>query len=175
MAELARITLVAMARSGEVLIVRDASGQTWLYQPEGAGGSGRIDEETIEWAMRSLGLVSVMASFNSWEELDDYRQRRASEATPSVLTDPRNFDLADVQRLRVVAERWADAGRGVDARRLVLRLLHVPAVLTDPKTHDDLVRLVERLDTLTLPSMPKSPNGRKAAARERWRAILPAA
>ena len=92
------IILVAMAPSGETFITRDSSGRLWLHQPEGAGGAGPIDETSAMRAVADHGFEPVDRQFADWASLDDFRPRRAAQATPAVVVDINAFDLEDVDR-----------------------------------------------------------------------------
>lgn len=139
------ITLVSMAPSGETFIARDRSGRLWLYQPEGAGGAGPIDEALAERAVADHGFDHVDRGFATWADLDQFRQEQAARVTPDVMIDRDGFDRHDVERLLGVAKRWIARGEGHLARRLVTELLRVPAVRSDPELLDKLVSVVEEL------------------------------
>src|SRR5437588_3073505 len=125
------ITLLAMAPSGETFFARDRSGRVWLYQPLGAGAPEVVDEDLAERAIADHGFDRIGQGFRTWQALDDFRQVHAERLAPRVKLDRNDLDLDDVARFLAVAQRWATEGEGPRARKLLLRLLRVPAVRAD--------------------------------------------
>jgi len=169
------ITLLAMAPSGETFITRHGRGRVWLHQPEGAGGAGPIADTVVERAVADHGFDRIDQDFETWAALDEFRQARAARVTPPVVVDRDALDLDDVRWLIGVGERWRAKGEGARARRLVLELMRVPAVLGDAESHELLVTCLEQVDEppIVVASAPSSPL--KARAQERWQVLQNAA
>lgn len=162
------VGLVAMAPSGEAL-VRDPDGRLWLLQPEGAGGSRPLSPETASYVIPRAGLKPIDRDFESWAELDAWRNEKAARITPGVTVDRDALDGTDVERLLGVARRWAAAGEGNRARQLVFELLRVPALLGDPVLHDGVVAFAQSLAQPPVEVVAPPPaDPLKAAARHRW-------
>jgi hypothetical protein len=161
------LKLLAMARSGGTLIIRHRDGRLWLYPPEAAGEPQVIGDARANELIARAELEPVDREFATWEELDEFRQRRAAESIPQRAVDIARFDLHDVERLVGVAERWR-ADRASDrARRLLLKLLHVPAVRADASMHEQIVGLLEELEEPRLQLHLEPATELQIAARER--------
>ena len=159
---------MAMAPSGETVIVRDRSGRVWLHPPQGAGRPEVIDEALAQRAVADHGFERIDRSFQSWEQLDRFRQERASRLNPKVVVNRDALDLEDVERLTAVGRRWVAEGQGARARGLVVELLRLPAVRADGEAHDRLLAFLEELAQPRLSVVSKPLTRRQAAARERW-------
>jgi len=156
-----------MPASGEVFLVRDFDDVLWLISPPGAGGPERVDDEVVERAVTDHGFELIGQRFDSWEELDGERQRRAGIGAPEARVDVDSFDEEDVERVLRTAERWRSDGHGPRARRIAHRLLDAPVLMTDPALHRRLARFLQRLDETPV-SVPRTVvDPRLAAARER--------
>jgi len=170
------ITLLAMAPSGETFIVRHPNGQVWLIQPAGAGEPELVDEEVVARAVADHGFHRLDEEFESWADLDDFRQRRAAEVTPEVIVDRDALDLDDVRQFLDAGRRWVADGEGPLALSLALELLRVPVVRADPQALDSVVSFLETLNAAPpdIHSQPTTPL--QSAARDRWRqSVLSAA
>ena len=165
------IRLLAMAPSGETLVVRDRGGRVWLHPPQGAGRPELIDEALADRVVADHGFERIDQPFPSWEALDSFRQERAARLAPEVVVDRDALDLGDVERLWAVARRWAVEGQGVRAKRLAFELLRVPAVRADEATHDALVSFVEELEEPRLVTRSRAGTSLQSAARERWQSL----
>ena len=82
------VSLLAMTPSGEALIVRDERGETWIHQPESVGGVVLFDANLVEQAIAEHGLDRINREFANWQDLDQFRQERASAVTPDVMRLP---------------------------------------------------------------------------------------
>lgn len=170
-----KVTLLAMAPSGEVLVARDAVGQVWLIRPEGAGGPEVIDEGLAERGIADSGFHRIDREFSDWRSLEEFRQERAAESAPAVVVDRDSLDVEDVRRLLKVARRWIAEGDGPRARRLALELLRVPAVRAHKQAHDTVVSLLEELDGAPMQVRSTPATELQSAARDRWREVKKAA
>jgi hypothetical protein len=162
------ITLIAMSPAGSTLVVRDEVARVWLYPPEGAGHPQVIDPETMEQAIARGDLERVGREFESWGDLDAFRQQRAAQATPDETVYAESFDLDDVESMIEVAERWLSEGNGERARLLAFRLLRVPIVRADSRACDRVLGLLERYGRPSLPLHTQPPTSLQAEARDRW-------
>lgn len=168
--------LVAMAPSGEALVVRDEAGRLWLIQPEGAGGRRSLTPDEALQVVAGAGFDRIDRRFDSWPELDAWRNQRAGAITPAVVVDRDALNRGDVERLLTVAKELASGGEGSRARRLAFELLRLPVVLGHPDLHDAMVSFAQSLDlTPVVPQARPAGNGLHAAARARWRTLTPAA
>ena len=165
------IKLLAMAPSGETLVVRDRSGRVWLHPPQGAGRPELIDEAVAERSVADHGFDRIDQAFPSWEALDSFRQGRAARVTPDVVVDRAALDMRDVERLWAVARRWVVEGQGPRARRLAYELLRVPAVRADEATHNGIVSFVEGLEEPRLATRSRPATELQSAARARWQSL----
>lgn len=164
------ITLLAMAPSGETFFARDQFDRVWLYQPRGAGPPAVVSEPVVERAVVAHGFERMEVAFPTWQALDEFRHEQAVNLAPLVDFDQDAIDLDDVLRLVTVGRRWIDEGEGVRARKLVLRLLRVPAVRADDAAHERLLGLLETVNEpppLVFQSQTTT-EPVKAAAHERW-------
>ena len=165
-----RITLLAMAPSGETYLARDRFGKVWLFQPVGAGETTEVDAGLVERAVAFGGFDRIDEHFDSWDELERFRQVRAALVVPDVVVDPERLDGDDVTEMLVVATRWRDAGEPVRAQRAVLALLRLPIARADPDLNERLVSFLEGLTQppARFPSEPRT--AMHQAARERYAA-----
>lgn len=161
-----QVTLVAMAPSGEVFLVRDA-GVLWLVSPPGAGGPERVDEDAVEVAVAQHGFELIDERFDGWEALDAERQRRAGLDAPAIALDVASFDATDVVRVLGIAERWQAAGSVERPRRVAHRLLEAPAARADDELYARLTLLLRRLDESPVPARPVLVDEPHHAARQR--------
>lgn len=163
-------TLVAMARSGETFITRRERYGLWLHLPAGAGGAGPIDEKAAERAVADHGFTRINQDFETWDELECFRQREAAKFAPPLEIDPAELDGEDVLRMLDVARRWSTEGDLSRSRRLLHRLLRVPVVVARTDLHDELVAALEDLDeadvVVLVREAPSDPL--KAEARRRY-------
>jgi hypothetical protein len=164
-----------MAPSGEVFITLDSGGRQWLHQPEGAGGDGPVDDETVLRAIADHGFDRIDREFPDWAALDAFRQERAALVTPPVVVDQDAFDLTDVAELLSVGREWKAEGDVSGAWRLVIELLRVPAVRADTAVHESLVVFLAELSKPELGPAPGSPSPAKDRARKRWQQVKNAA
>lgn len=163
-----RITLLAMAPSGETFLARDRFGKVWLFQPVGAGETAEVDAGLVERAVAFGGFDRIDEQFDSWEELHQFRQDRAALVVPDVVVDSDRLDDRDVTEMLDVATRWRDAGEPVRAQRAVLALLRLPVARGDANLNERLVSFLEGLaqPPARFPSEPRTAEHR--AARERY-------
>ena len=170
-------TLVAMSRSGETFITRSKRHPLWLHLPPGAGGSGPLDEAGAERAVADHGFVRIDKDFATWDDLDAFRQEEAANFAPPVAIEPAGLDAEDVQEMLDVARRWSTEGEPGQSRRLLLRLLLVPAARAEADLQDRIVAALEALDEpdlgLRLRQLPTDPL--KLAARRRYAGVDAAA
>lgn len=167
------ITLLAMAPSGETFFARDQFDRVWLYQPLGAGEPKVVAERDVERAVTAHAFERFEREFPTWQALDDFRHEHALNLAPLVVSDDDELDLDDVERLSDVARRWISEGKGVQARKLVLRLLRLPAVRVDNTMHERLLGVLEALSeppTIVFRSSETEPV--KEAAHDRWEQLL---
>jgi hypothetical protein len=162
------VTLVAMTRSGATLVLRDRVDRLWLYPPEGAGRPRVVSPELADQVIARQDMERVDRDFQSWQDLDEFRQERASALTPTTIVDLQALDPDDIESLLGVAERWRAEGDAERARRLVIKLLGTPVARADEALHARLLALLERLEEPRLDIRPGPRTPRQAAARERW-------
>lgn len=162
-----RLNLLAMSSAGTTLVLRDRAGQRWLYPPAG-GQPRKLDAEHAERLIAHGELVPVEQDFDSWVELDAFRQARAAEAMPSQAVDVERFDRHDLELMLSVAREMRSEGDSERARLLVLRLLRAPDATSDRDVYEELLGFLERLEhpSLALVEQPSTPIQQKA--RERW-------
>jgi hypothetical protein len=163
-----RITLVAMSPAGTTLVLRDRISRLWLYPPRGAGQPRVLDEEAIERVIARADLERVGREFESWPELEDFRQLCASRMAPPEAVDLKSLDGVDVERTIDVAERWLADGDGGRARQLVVALLDVPAALSDDATRRRLVELLKQMEQPPMPIHPEAATQLQRDAHERF-------
>lgn len=169
--------LVAMARSGETFVTRRDRYGLWLHLPPGARGAGPVNEAEVERAIADHGFVRIDREFATWIELDDFRQREAATFAPPVEIDAAALDVEDVRRMLTVAHRWAAEGRVGQSRRLLVKLLRVPAARRDDDLNLQLAMALEALEdaALVVPLREQPTDERKVAARNRWLNVVAAA
>jgi hypothetical protein len=166
------VTLVAMPRSGETFLARDAFGTLWLYPPEGAGESMVVDESAIEEAVRRHDWDRIDATFDTWEELDADRQRRAAELAPFRDLGIADYDSVDVHRLVDGARTFAQEGDHVAARTVLHRLLgEVTVVREDRELFELVTRLLMELDASSRRPSRRDVTGVSPENRERARRL----
>lgn len=168
-------TLVAMARSGETFITRRERHGLWLHLPPGAGGAGPVDEAAAERAVADHGFLRFDQQFETWAELDDFRQQEAAKFAPPVVIDPAELDAEDVERMLGVARRWAADGEAGQSRRLLLRLLRVPVVTPGTGAHDQILAALEALGDPRNVVQLQPTDPLKVEARRRWADVVTAA
>jgi len=141
------ITLVAMPRSGETFLVRDASGTLWHFPPAGAGEATAVSESAIDEAVRRHNWDRIDATFDTWGALDADRQRRAAALAPGRDIGIVDYDAVDVRRILSGACARAQAGEPGAARAMLHRLLReVTLVREDCELHDEITQLLMDLD-----------------------------
>jgi hypothetical protein len=166
------VTLVAMPRSAETFLVRDASGTLWLCPPAGAGEPTVVEESAIDEAVRRHDWDRVDATFDTWEALDADRQRRAAELAPLRDTGIADYDAVDVQRIVDGARAFARDGDHAGARTMLHRLLReVTLVRKDGELFDMITRLLVELDTAGRQPPRRDVTGIRAEHRERARRL----
>jgi hypothetical protein len=163
------ICLIAIAPSGAVLVVRDRDGRLWLYPPEGAGVPRMLDDRLAEQVIARQGLKRVDREFGTWAELDEFREEYAAQTAPDVKIDVAGLDAEDVEGFLAVAERWLADGDLDRSRRLLVRLLRVPALGENADTYERLVTMLEGFDAPPRPALRSEPRTPlQEAARERF-------
>lgn len=168
------ITLLALAPSGETLMVRDRSGRIWLIRPPGAGPSQLVDVPVVERAIADHGFLRIEQDFENWETLEAYRQERAAEIMPGVAVSRHALDSEDVRRLLGVARRWITDDRGPQARALALELLRTNAARQDINLHEELVSFLADMNELRPDFVSEPATPLQASARQRWSESLAA-
>lgn len=149
------VTLVAMPRSAETFLVRDASGTLWLVPPVGAGTAHMVDDSAIDEAVRRYGWDRIDAGFDSWEALDVDRRLRAAALAPGREIGVADYDAADVQRIIGGARARYQAGEVAAARVMLHRLLReVRLVRESIDLHNQITDLLLELDAAS-PSPPR--------------------
>lgn len=73
-----RVTLLAMAPSGESYMVSDAADRVWSIRPPGAGEPRMVETEMVDIAIAKHGFERVDREFQSWAEADRFRLERAT-------------------------------------------------------------------------------------------------
>lgn len=142
------LTLVAMPRSGETFLVRDASGTLWLVPPDGAGEPMAVDESAVEDAVRRHDWDLIDVAFDTWAALDADRQRRAAELAPGRDIGIADYDAVDVRRILDGARDAAGAGDHAGARTMLHRLLReVDLVREDGELFDTITSMLVELDS----------------------------
>jgi len=169
--------LVAMAPSGETFISRSKRHGLWIHLPPGAGGTGPLDAASADRAVADHGFIQIDRDFDTWDQLEGFRQEEAAKFAPPVVIDPADLDDEDVREMLEVARRWMVEGEASQSRRLLLRLLLVPATLADVELHAEIVAALSALSEaapgLRLRGEPTDP--RLLAARRRYDGVVAAA
>ena len=143
----AGITLLAMPRSGEILLVRDAAGTTWLIHPPGAGEPEIVTEDVVGEAVARHGWDRVDETFPSWAELDVARQRRVAETAPQGRVDVSRFDAEDVRRVVGIVSAWLRSGEVNRGRRALHRLLRDATIIRrDEQLFSAVTEMLTELD-----------------------------
>jgi len=162
------MTLVAMPRSGETFLVRDASGTLWLFPPDGAGESVVVGESAIEEAVRRHNWDRIDATFDTWQALDADRQRRAAALAPGRDIGIADYDAVDVRRILDGARATAQEGEPAAARTMLHRLLREVTLLReDDGLYDEVMDLLVDLDTTGRRSPRRGVAGVRAEYRDR--------
>jgi len=163
-------TLVAMPPSGEVYIARDNDGTQWLIQPPGAGDPEPVTDEVVEQAVIDHGFDRIEQSFETWDELDAERQRRAGIGLTAMRVDVERFDAEDVRQMMRALRRCRQRGEILRARRVAHRLLRAPVILEDDVQYRALVQFLEELDAVPSPALlipTNDEDSERAPARRR--------
>jgi hypothetical protein len=162
------ITLLAMAPSGETYLARDRGGRIWLIQPLGAGENEVVDTDLVERAVADGGFDRIDAQFNSWEELDRFRQERAALVVPDIVVDRDRLDAEDVDEMLAVVRKWIDGGERARARRATFAFLKLPIARTEATIHERLVAILEELERPLMRFQSQPVTATQRAARDRW-------
>ncbi len=164
--------LLAMTATGDVVFAEDGAGQIWLSEALSEDGPLLVDAGAVDDAVAKHHLTRVDRSFDSWEELDDFRVQQAEAFLQRFAPRPHDLTADDVRRgLRQIERRIRKRERPI-ARRLALHLLDLDVVRLDETLHREVVRA---LDAATTPSgttwlgQPAPPSERAVRARERVR------
>lgn len=163
-----RITLLAMAPSGETYLARDRAERVWLFQPIGAGEPEIVDPSLVGRAVAHGGFDRVDRDFESWDDLDRFLNDRASLVVQEFVRDPSELDSHDVARLLAVARSWMDDGHHRRATQTALALLSLPAARADVAVHDRLVALLVELGQPSPRWRSEPKTDAQRAVRERW-------
>jgi hypothetical protein len=163
------LRLVAMARSGEALIIRAAGDRLLLYRAAGLGGTASLSAEDAERVIAAAGFDRIDADFADWAELDEFRTERVRTLLPPLADDLDTMTIADVTPLVDLAERWLKEGRTPAAAALARRLLDdVPALAAEEVATQRLRRIIVDESRLLLPPS-QTRNPWKQRALDRWR------
>jgi hypothetical protein len=166
--------LVAMAQSGETFISCTPERGYWLHLPAGAGGSGPIDEATVQRSIAEHGFVRVDEEYASWPQLDQGIQDRTQ--SPAVIVDQNLLDVEDIVDLLDVAQQWIVNDEGQRASHLVSNLLRIPIVRRDDALFEKVTAILLELTGTPLTSVRRlSLRPIQAAARYRWGTLRAAA
>ncbi|MDQ1745102.1 MAG: hypothetical protein QOE23_3441 [Pseudonocardiales bacterium] len=166
------VTLVAMPRSAETFLVRDAAGTLWLCPPDGAGESLAVDESAIEEAVRRHDWDRIEATFDTWEALDADLQRRAAELAPGRDIGIADYDAVDVRRILDGARAVSQAGDHGAARTMLHRLLReVTLVREDGELFEAITGLLVELDSASRRPPQRGVAGIRPEHRERARRL----
>lgn len=163
-----RISLLAMAPSGETYLARDAFGRVWLMQPRGAGEPEIVDPSLVDKAVAYGGFDRVDEAFDSWADLDRFRQGRVAMIIPEVAVDTDRLDCDDVDEMLTIALRWVDDGEPQRARRAALALLRLRVVREDDHLNERVVALLEELDQPPEVFPTEAKTEEQRAFRDRW-------
>lgn len=138
-----------MTATGDVVFAEDGAGRIWLSEALSEDGPLLVDAAAVDDAVARHHLTRVDRSFDSWEELDDFRLQQAEAFLQRFA--PRRHDLTadDVRRGLRQIERWVRRRERSMARRLALHLLALDVVRIDETLHREVVRAV---DAATTPS-----------------------
>jgi hypothetical protein len=172
------VTLVAMPRSAETFLVRDATGTLWLCPPDGAGEAMVVDESAIEEAVRRHDWDRIDATFDTWEALDADRQRRAAQLAPDRDLGIADYDAVDVRRILDGARAIFQDGDNAAARTMLHRLLQeVTLVREDRELFNTITGLLVDLDSASRRPPRRDVSGVRAEYRDRAQRLelLPAA
>ena len=160
------VTLVAMPRSGETFLVRDASGTLWLVPPAGAGTALAVDDSAIDEAVRRHNWDRIDAAFDSWEALDTDRRARAAQLAPLRNTGVADYDAEDVRRIIDGARGRLEAGEVGAARAMLHRLLREVRTARDSNDlYDEIMGLLAHTDSAS----PRPPKRDVAGVRPEFR------
>jgi hypothetical protein len=160
------VTLVAMPRSAETFLVRDASGTLWLVPPAGAGTARPVDDSAIDEAVRKHDWDRIDATFDSWEALDADRRVRAAALAPGRDIGIDDYDATDVQRIIRGARARYQAGDVAAARTMLHRLQReVRLVRQDTDLYDEIANLLAESDAAS----PRPPRRDVTGVRAEYR------
>jgi hypothetical protein len=166
------VTLVAMPRSAETFLVRDAAGTLWLCPPDGSGEAIAVEESAIEEAVRRHDWDRIDATFDTWEALDADRQRRAAELAPDRDIGIADYDAVDVRRILDGARAISQAGDHSAARTMLHRLLReVSLVREDRELFDTIMGLLVDLDSARRRPPRRDVTGIRPEHRDRARRL----
>lgn len=172
------VTLVAMPRSAETFLVRDAAGTLWLVPPAGAGTARPVDDSAIDEAVRKHDWDRIEVAFHSWEALDADRRARAAALASGRDIGVSDYDTADVQRIIRGARGRYQAGDVAAARTMLHRLQReVRLVRESTDLYYEIANLLVEIDAAS----PRPPRrdliGVRAENRDRAQRLelLPAA
>lgn len=161
------VTLLAMPRSGEIVIARDSDGRVWLIQSEDRGGLQRIDQDVADRAIARHDLERLDKEFPTWSALEDFRQDRVHKLMPAMAIDREGLGLHEVRVLLATAGRWAAEGEVRRARSLAVKLLGVPAVRDNMAATNELVSFLGDLQDPGPVLLSEPISERQRLARER--------
>ena len=163
-----------MPASAEILIARDAHGETWLLRPGRDGEPKPINKADAERIIAEADFERFNRQFATWRELDDFRRAVVAERFPEVEID---FDMYTIERLRElldVAREWASEGDGHHAHGLALDLLGARPTGESPEFRAEVRTFIESLEQPVLP--PEALDAQavtplRLRGREIWRGI----
>lgn len=164
------VKLIAMAPSGDVVIVQRENGELFQRMPEGASGSGAVDGRHVAEAIGLHGFLRFDEEFETMKDL----QRKVDQV---VMDQPKRpmptyeLDVAAIRRfLPHLTELASDMAKAPSAAKRAFRYLDVPGVRDD----EDLKRRLDAIVQNGLSVNELVPSKNKSESQKRYELAMAA-
>lgn len=148
------VKLIAMAPSGDVVIIQRENGELFQRMPEGSSGSGTVDGRHVAEAVGLHGFLRFDEEFETMKDLQRKVDRVVMEQ-PKRRMPTYELDVAAIRRfLPHLTGLASDMAKASSAGQRAVRYLKVPGVWDDPALRQRLLAIVDNGLSVNGPKVP---------------------